>query len=263
MTPLPFTRALVTGASSGIGERFAHQLADQGIPLVVVARSTAKLQALAESLPVEVEVLTADLTDPADLLRVSTRLEQDPAIDLMINNAGFGEGRPFAKADLDRELAMVQIHVEAVMTLTHAALRAMLAHGPAGSGRPRGGILNVSSMAGFQPIPTSATYAACKAFETTFTESVHLENRGTGVHVTALCPGFVDTPMLHGDATLSRLPRRVLLDADDVAREGLQGVSANKAVVVPGTAWKAAAAISGSLPRSAKRTVIGTLGRLR
>lgn len=262
-TSLPFTRALVTGASSGIGERIAHRLAARGIPLVVVARSTETLQRLADELPVDVEVLTADLTDSADLTRVANRLQQDPPVDLLVNNAGFGDGRPFAKADLGDQLAQVQIHVEAVMTLTHAALQAMLGRGPLDRRRPRGGILNVSSMAGFQPMPNAATYAASKAFMTSFTESVHLENLRAGIHVTALCPGFVDTPMVAGDTMLSKLPSQLLLDPDKVAAEGLAGVAANKAVVIPGLAWKAAATLTGTAPRSATRMVLGGLGRLR
>lgn len=256
MTAKTFTRALVTGASSGIGDAFARQLAADGVELVVVARSTEKLEELAHDLPVNVEVLTADLLDPADILRVSTRLSQSPPVDLLINNAGFGSSRPFAQAELDDELAQVQIHIQTVMTLTHAAVLAM-------GNRQGGGILNVSSMGGFYPLPGAATYAACKAFETSFTESLHLENAGTGIHVTALCPGFVDTPMVQGDKSLQRLPKRVLLSADQVAREGLDGVAANKAVVVPGTAWKAASALTGSLPRSLKRLVIGGIGRFQ
>jgi short-subunit dehydrogenase len=256
MTVMTFTRALVTGASSGIGEAFARRLAADGVELILVARSTSTLQALADELPVSAEVLTADLLDPADLLRVSTRLGQDPSIDLLVNNAGFGSSGPFVRADLDRELAQVQIHVLATMTLTQAALQAMVPRGT-------GGIINVSSMAGYQPLPNAATYAACKAFETSFTESVHLENLATGVHVQALCPGFVDTPMVAADPGTSRLPPRLLLGADTVAREGLEGIAVNKAVVVPGMAWKAAAAVSGSMPRSAKRLLMGVAGKLQ
>lgn len=251
-----YTRALVTGASSGIGDSFARLLADDGVDLVVVARSTAKLEALAEVLGVHVEVITADLTAPADLRRVAARLAADPAIDLLVNNAGFGSSGPFARADLDAELSLVQIHVQAMMTLTHAALQAMHRRGG-------GGILNVSSMAGFQPIPTSATYAACKAFETSFTESVRLENLDRGVHVTALCPGFVDTPMVQDDEGLTHMPRGVLLKPDHVAREGLAGVASNKAVVVPGLAWKAASTLTGSMPRSATRLLMANARRLR
>lgn len=251
-----FTRALVTGASSGIGEQFARQLSAQGVELVLVARRTDRLQALAADLPGGAEVLTADLTDPADLLRVANRLEADPPVDLLVNNAGFGNGRPFAAADLADELAQVQIHIEAVMTLTQAALRAM--HAGAG-----GGILNVSSMAGFQPLPSAATYAACKAFMTSFTESVRLEELDRGVHLTALCPGFTDTAMVAGDPGLAKLPKRLLLTAEAVAREGLEGVAANKAVVVPGAAWKAASALTGVMPRGATRAVLTGARRLR
>jgi short-subunit dehydrogenase len=263
MVALPFTRALVTGASSGIGEQFARLLAGQGVALVLVARSTATLESIAAELPVDVEVLTADLTTAADLARVANRIQQDPAIDLVVNNAGFGSGGAFAALDLAEELDQVKIHADAVMTLTHAALVAMLARTPNERGRPRGGILNVSSMAGFQAIPGSATYSACKAFETTFTEAVHLENLRTGIHVTALCPGFVDTPMLRDDAVLTRLPDVVLLDAAGVAAAGLAGVAANRAVVVPGLAWKAAAALSGSMPRRATRLLMAGVGRFR
>ena len=251
-----FTRALVTGASSGIGEQFARLLSARGVELVLVARRTDLLQALAADLPGGAEVLTADLTDPADLLRVANRLEADPPIDLLVNNAGFGNGQPFAVADLGGELAQVQIHIEAVMTLTQAALRAMHAQGG-------GGILNVSSMAGFQPLPSAATYAACKAFMTSFTESVRLEELDRGVHLTALCPGFTDTAMVAGDAGLAKLPKRLLLTAEAVAREGLEGVAANKAVVVPGAAWKAASALIGVTPRSATRAVLSGARRLR
>lgn len=251
-----FTRALVTGASSGIGEAFARLLASRGVDLVVVARSTDKLEALAVSLPVAVEILTADLTDPPDLHRVAARLEADPAIDLLVNNAGFGGTRPFARADLAAELSQVAIHVEAMMTLTRAVLPSMHAGGG-------GGIVNMSSMAGFQPLPGSATYAACKAFETSFSESLRIEELDHGVHVTAVCPGFTDTPMVQGDAGLARLPRSVLLTPQRVAREALTGVTTNRAVVVPGVAWKAASAVTSALPRSAVRLVMANARRRR
>ncbi len=256
MTPKSFSRALVTGASSGIGETFARQLAAQGVALVLVARSTDKLTALAAELPVETEVLTADLLDPADLLRVGTRLSNDPPVDLLVNNAGFGNGGPFVKLDLETELSQVQIHIQAMMTLTHAALNAMVPRG-------HGGIINVSSMAGYQPTPGAATYAACKAFETTFSEAIRLENLETGVHVQALCPGFVDTPMLASDPGLSKLPARLKLSPDTVVRESLEGIAENKAVVVPGAAWKAAASVTNSLPRGAKRLLMGGVSKLR
>ncbi|CAN5499778.1 hypothetical protein BH23ACT9_BH23ACT9_32570 [soil metagenome] len=112
-------------------------------------------------------------------------------------------------------------------------------------------------------MPNAATYGACKAFETTWTESVRIENLDRGVHLTALCPGFTDTPMVAGDKALAKLPKRLLLTPERVAREGLAGVAANKAVVVPGVAWKAASALTGSLPRGATRTLMTGARRLR
>lgn len=251
-----FSRALVTGASSGIGDAIARQLAAGGVDLVVVARSTDKLDALAAELPVDVEVLTADLTHPADLARVAARLTADPEIDLLVNNAGFGYSHTVASGDLDRDLAQVDIHIRAVLTLSHAAAGVMVDRG-------RGGILNVSSMAGFLPLPGSATYAAVKAFTTSFTESLHLELRGTGVHASVVCPGFVDTPMVSGDKQLSGLPNQVLLSADAVARDALRAVAANDPMTVPGLAWKAAAALSGTMPRSAIRLLLRGAQKLR
>lgn len=256
MTTRAFSRALVTGASSGIGDAYARTLAARGTDLVVVARSTDKLQALADELPVDVEVLTADLLDPADLIRVSARLGDDPTIDLLINNAGFGNTTPFVDADLDTELSQVGIHISAVMTLTHAALNAMRKRGTGG------GILNVSSMAGYQSLPNSATYGACKAFETSFTDAVRSENLDTGVHVTAVCPGFVDTPMIRDSGGRTSVPRRLLLSPEQVVEESLRGVAENKAVVVPGKVWKAAAAVTQALPSSATRLLVQRIGRL-
>ncbi len=252
----PNRRARVTGASSGIGRAIATELAADGVDLVVVARSTDRLSALADELDVEVEVMTADLLDDTDVRRVDERLGVDPAIDLLVNNAGFGNGGRFDRLDLDRELAQVQIHIRVMMQLTHAALTAMRARGGGG------GILNVSSMGGFQPMPGSATYMACKAYETSFSESIRLENAGSGIHVTALCPGFVDTPMVQRDAAARRLPRQLLLSPEGVARAGIDGVAENKAVVVPGVGWKAAAALSGAMPRSATRLLLAGVGRL-
>jgi uncharacterized protein len=260
--PLPFTRALVTGASSGIGAAISRRLAAEGIPLVVVARTTAALEALADDLDVDVEVLTADLTDVEDLRRVASRLHRDPTVDLLVNNAGFGSSGAFADLDVAGELSQVRIHCDAVVALTHAALQA--AHQRPRTGRrPRAGILNVSSMAGFQPMPGGATYSACKAFMTSFTESVRLENRRHGIHATALCPGFVSTPMLVGEDGSSALPQRVLMDADAVAADGLAGVAANKAIVVPGLAWKVLAAAGDATPRPVTRALVTALGRLR
>ena len=168
-------RALVTGASSGIGEAAARLLAANGTNLVIVARNRERLESLATELgpgsgvEVEVEVLVADLADRAQLAAVAERLHSpDSPIDLLINNAGFGFVGEFVGLDPEAEQSVVDVNVVAMQRLAHAAGSAM-------SQRGRGGILNVSSVAGFGPSPKSATYAATKAFVTSFSEAIHLE----------------------------------------------------------------------------------------
>lgn len=240
-------RALVTGASSGLGAEFARALAARGADLVVVARSTDRLEALGEEVDTDVEVITADLTDTNDVARVAARVRADQGpVDLVVNNAGFGRLGKLANADIDRVAAQIDIHVAAVLALTHAAVATFVPRG-------HGGVLNVASVAAFQPQPRGATYAACKAFIVSLTEAVHLEVRGTGVHVTCVCPGFTDTPML-GDA--SSIPAPLLLEPQKVVHEALAGLDADRPVVVPGLAWKATAALSSALPRSLVRRIV-------
>ena len=183
--------ALVTGASSGIGEHLARLLAERGHDLVLVARDASRLAALAKELEgafdATAQVLPADLTDADQLRVIEDRCHDRSApIDVLVNNAGFGTFGPFHTLDLDTELREIQLNVVALVRLTHAAASEMVPRG-------RGGILNVSSLAGFQPGPSNATYSATKAFVTSFTEAVHEELKGTGVTVTVLCPGFTRT----------------------------------------------------------------------
>ena len=181
-------RALVTGASEGIGEEFARQLAGLGSRVVLVARRRERLEELATELGDETEVLPADLTDPDDLRRVEARLE-DPArpIDLLVNNAGSElEHRPFLERDRESVAAEAYLNAMVVLRLTHAAVRAM-------AGRGHGNVLNVSGGVAFYPVPGSATYGASKAFVNSLTEALAYDLRGTGVHVTAVCPGFTRT----------------------------------------------------------------------
>ena len=184
-------RALVTGASGGIGEAFARQLARAGTHLVLVARSTDKLEAMAEELraqgPVHVDVLAADLGDADQLADVEERLASvDQPIDLLINNAGYGFNDKFGEIPVEDEDAEIRVNVLALMRLCHAAARRM----PATGG---GGILNVSSVAAFQPAPESANYSATKAYVTSFSQSLHDELKGRGVTVTVLHPGLTRT----------------------------------------------------------------------
>jgi uncharacterized protein len=242
--------ALVTGASMGIGEEFARQLAARDHNLVLVARDKARLDALAKELRdghgVEVEVLPADLTDDAQLAIVEARVL---TVDLLINNAGFGSFGKFYELDLDTELREVQLNVGALMRLTHAAAGAMAERG-------RGGILNVSSLAGFQPGPVNATYSATKAFVTSFTQSVHEEMKGTGVAVTVLCPGFTRTGFQEtSNAPANDVPGFMWQLPPEVVKAGLDGVAKNKAIVVPGTVNRVLGTFSNMAPHALTRRI--------
>lgn len=245
-----FRTALVTGASSGIGESFARILAGRGADLVLVARRAELLTSLAEEVRdrhgVAVEVLAADLTDPARLADVEARLRDEP-VDLLVNNAGYGAFGAFAEVPLDDQLKEIDLNVVALVRLTYAALPSMIA-------KKAGGVLNVASMAGFAPSPGSATYGATKAYVVSFSESVHAEVKGGGVHVTALCPGFTRTDESSGAGLL-------WLKRDDVARAGLAAVSAGRALCVPGPQYKAALPALRTLPRGLLRSAAGRMWR--
>jgi short-subunit dehydrogenase len=248
---LSFQSALVTGASSGIGESVARRLASAGVPTVVVARRRERLEALAEELP-GIEVLVGDLRRPESRRDIEARLaDDDRPIDLLVNNAGFGTSGPVASIDSRRLADEVRLNVLALTLLTRAALPGMLARG-------RGWILNVSSVAGFQPAPNLATYAATKAYVTSFTEALHEELRGTGVRATALCPGLTRTEFQSISNTtgfVDRYPARVWLTADEVAAAGLDAVRRGRALCVPGLPYKAMAAVSSVLPHTVVRRV--------
>jgi hypothetical protein len=243
------TVALVTGASAGIGAAFARRLATDGYDVVAVARDAARLEALAKELPTRTEVLPADLTVPDELARVEARVRK--GVDLLVNNAGFGTTGRFVELPVDGEEREIRLNVLAVVRLTHAALEAMLARGA-------GGIINVSSVAGFQPAPTNATYTATKAFVTTFTESVYEELRGTGIRVLALCPGFTRTEFQQRAGYDARqVPGPLWMRADEVVDEALAALRRGKAICVPGGLNRAAVAFAHLAPRGVARRVAG------
>ncbi len=245
----PFTSALVTGASSGIGEAMVELLAAQDIPTVVVARRRDRLDELAARHSC-VTVLAADLTSAADLSEVVARVADVASpIDLVVNNAGFGTSGNFFELDADRLDAEVQLNVAALTRISRAALGSMVPRG-------RGYLLNVSSVVSFQPAPKLAVYAATKAYVTSFSESLHEEVRGTGVHVTALCPGLTRTEFQSVSSTdhyAGRYPGYAWLEADEVARAGLNDVARGKTLSIPGGMYKAMVATAGFLPRSLVR----------
>ena len=246
--------ALVTGASSGIGDAIARGLARRGHDLVVVARAADRLDALARELHnafnIQVETMAADLTDENERAVVEKRLQAEAApISILVNNAGYGSSGPFSDLPIDREMGQVELNIVALARLTHAAIPGMVARG-------RGGIMNVSSVASFQPGPGSATYAATKAYVTSFSEALHEELRDTGVKVSCLCPGYTRTEF-HQRADIHReaVPDILWLTADDVAEAGIRGLERNQAIVVPGLQYKVVATAGRVLPRGAVRRI--------
>ena len=232
-----WTRALVTGASSGIGEAFARHLAAAGTDLVVVARRRHRLEELAAGLAgdhgVGVEVLDADLTESEALASVERRLrERDRPVDLLVNNAGFGGHGPFIELDVDRQSDQVRIHALAMLRLSHAAIGGMVERG-------RGGVINVSSMAGLVPLPQWATYSASKAFMTRFSKALHEELRPSGVGVLALQPGFTRTEFHdHTEFRRSSVPGPFWMPAERVVESALDALAAGHSECVPGALYQ-------------------------
>lgn len=248
--------ALVTGASAGIGDEFARQLAQRGNDLVLVARDKARLETLAKSLSNEFaadcEVLAADLTDATQLAAVEERAR---TVDILVNNAGFGTFGRFDELDLDAEVREINLNVVALVRLTHAAAGPMVARG-------KGGILNVSSLASYQPGPSNATYAATKAFVTSFTEAVHEELNGTGVAVTVLCPGFTRTEFQErANVPSTDVPSFMWQNAPEVAKAGLDGLARNRALVVPGPLNKVLGGFSSIAPHAITRRASGMIAK--
>lgn len=257
MGTYPFRTAVVTGASSGIGEIMATLLADAGVATIVVARRGDRLQALADRHP-GVEPFVADLTDAAGSAAVADRIaDPDRPIDLVVNNAGFGTNGAFHELDPERLGHEIDLNVAAVTRLSHAALAAMVP-------RKRGWLLNVSSIAGFQPAPRLAVYAATKAYVTSLTESLHEEMRQHGVHVAALCPGLTKTEFQRVSNTASyadQFPDLVWTSPEHVARTGLDAVVANRTIAVPGVQYQVMSAITNVTPRWLRRKVSARVQR--
>jgi short-subunit dehydrogenase len=257
MKSYPFTTALITGASSGIGEVMARELAGAGVETVVVARREDRLQAIADDFD-GVEVLVADLLTKTGQKAVAKRIgsEQQP-IDLVVNNAGFGTNGVFAELDANRLADEVELNVAALTRLSQAALAAM-------TPRRRGWLLNVSSVASFQPAPKLAVYAATKAYVTSLSESLHEEARGTGVHVTALCPGLTRTEFMavsNTETYADEFPGFAWTSPELVVSTGLADVIANRAVSVPGVQYKALTTAASMTPRWLLRRLSGLVQR--
>jgi short-subunit dehydrogenase len=254
-------KALVTGASSGIGEEFARQLARRGCDVVLVARRRERLESLATNLGavhrISAEVLPADLSNERETALVEQRLGAGD-VDLLVNNAGLGSVGEFADLPVEGEVRQVDVNIRALVRLSHAALHSMIP-------LKRGAIINVGSMAAYQPVPYNATYAATKAFVLSLSEALHEEAKPHGITVLCLCPGPVRTEFQHVAGIEARRMRgRPFLrymaggSAIEVVQTALAALDAGKDVVVPGTANNAVARTARVLPRSLVRRIAGT-----
>jgi uncharacterized protein len=219
--------ALITGASSGIGEEFACQLAAIGYDVILVARRKERLENLAEELPTNAQVVTCDLgSEAGELPGKVAKLGVD--VDLLVNNAGFGLRGHFADLDAGREAEMVRVNCEAVVTLTHAFLPAMIERG-------QGGVITVASTAGMQPLPYETTYAATKAFAISFMEALSMELRGTGVKCLVVNPGPVKTEwqaVAGYDENTRTAPG--MIDVRQCVADSLRAYDRGKRSVIPG-----------------------------
>lgn len=255
-----YATALITGASSGIGAEFARVLAAQGSDLILVARSKDKLEALAEQLRSahggQVVVIASDLGKPGAATRLKAEVvKRGFAVDLLVNNAGFGSAGAFAKEDATRNQQMIALNVAAVVDLAQAFLPEMLAV-------QRGAIINVASSAAFQPTPFMAVYGASKAFVLSFSESLWAEARGKRVKVLALCPGPVDTPFFEATGVpglRKTVPKPMMMGVEAVVAEALAGLAAGKSVVVPGLPNKFTSFLPRLMPRQLMATATGKL----
>ena len=256
--PAPIGRALVTGASAGIGLEFARQLAARGVDLVLVARREDALEELADDLRgpagIAVEVLPADLATDAGRGPVEDRLRDTAQpVDLLVNNAGFGSYGPFADLDLERQTELLEVNVAAVVRLTHVALDRLRKVGG-------GGVINVASTASFQPNPYGAVYGASKSFVRAFTEAVHEELTGTGVRVMALCPGFTRTEFQEVAGVRDGvMPSPVVSGPGPVVERALRDFTRGRAVSVPGAANRLGAIGAQLTPSAVTRKLSGLL----
>ena len=251
---------LVTGASSGIGDQLARQLAAKGHGVTLVARREDRLRALADELAathgVRADVVAADLSDVAARhSMVDTVAERGLTVDVLVNNAGFSTSGPVHRSDPGREISMIRTDVEAIAHLCSAFLPGMVE-------RRRGAVLNVASTAAFQPLPGQAGYSASKAFVLAYSRAVHAELKGTGVTMTVLCPGPVETEFGEKagitDEEASTLPKIMWVPADEVARVGIEGMAAGRDVVIPGAANRIGATAAHLMP---KRLLVPILAR--
>jgi len=235
--------AVITGASSGIGETFARKLATRGYDLILVARREQRLQKIAGDLA-GATALAADLATPEGIAKLENAISRSESLELLVNNAGFGTMGRFWTANLAGQEQMLDVHIRATMRLTHVALRGMVVRG-------RGAVINVSSVAGFGQSAGNVSYCASKAWINNFCEGLDLELReaGSPVTVQALCPGFTVTEF-HETLGVDRdlIPGWMWMTADSVVEASLRGLERRKVIVVPGWKYKAAVVVMRHAP---------------
>ncbi|KRV50513.1 short-chain dehydrogenase [Wenjunlia vitaminophila] len=246
--------AFITGATAGIGAAFTRRLAADGFDLVLLARDRSRLEEAAERYRtthrVRVETLIADLATDEGLAAAEDRARH--GVDLLVNNAGFAQRGTFLRTDVGEEVAMLRVHCEAVLRLSHAALPGMMERG-------RGGVINVASVAAFF---TRGTYSASKAWVVNFSESVLRDIAGSGAHVMALCPGWTHTEF-HDRASMdmSGVPGFLWLDADELVDAAVRDFRRGVPVSVPGLPYKAFIALGRALPHGLTTRISTRVGR--
>jgi short-subunit dehydrogenase len=255
MTTADNSWVLVTGASSGFGEEFARQYAEQGHSLVLVARRLDRLQALAEALrqqyDIEVVAEQVDLADIAAVVQLHQRLrERGMAIDILINNAGHGLQGPFVESQLDAVMAMVQLDVTSLTAVTHVFAQDMRTRG-------RGKILLVASLLAYQGVQNFAVYAAAKAYVLRLGEALHREFKRDGLTVTVLCPGVSDTGFAAAARqTITPTLKRLMMQPASVVLAGIHALQTGRISVVPGWANKALVILTWATPRWLHQAVL-------
>jgi short-subunit dehydrogenase len=249
--------ALVTGASSGIGEEFARQLAHRGYNLALVARRTYRLRALAQQLGpagVRAEVLACDLQQPEETRALARRVaELGLEVDVLVNNAGFGANGAFVESSLERQVGQIRVNCEALVTLTHMLLPAMIERGS-------GAVVNIASVAGLQPLPGEAVYSGSKAFVLNFSEALHEEMRDTGVSVTVVSPGPVPTEWQEVAGLESVPPFPPAIGPEQVVREALEAADRNRRAIIPGRVARFSMLSSRPVPNSIKLAALRRMG---
>jgi short-subunit dehydrogenase len=260
--PSVSSAALVTGASSGIGAAIAKELASRGYSIALVARREERLRSLATDLTSEhgvaAEAISCDLGDPDERDRLADELRgRGRSVEVLVNNAGFGHQADFATSPRERMVEMVRLNVEAVVDLTSRFMGPMVDRG-------RGTVINIASTAAFQPLPGSAVYAASKSFVLSFSEAIRTELRGSGVTVTAVCPGPVKTEFTEVagvGGVEERTPGAVWMSAEDIARHAVDGAAKDRRVVVPGALNRATALAGQHSPRAIALPLISRIWR--